>query len=555
MNNTIDSVNINHTPTNEVGAESDSPNIEKDEFGSLGDPYAKTYGSKLPRGADKSVLPSGDIKTNNAPMLPHSQFSDYHLFRFKTVNGVNYPLTNVASKEHLKTLYANITPQDLIGRKDMGAAVYKPEDFIYVERLKKLPINKMITLRRFAFPVVDDIFSVNSIDGEPDVARMIAFTDQETNKLSEVMSFSLGMNWKELTSTMEQINMSGGGNEGISGYMKKVIGLVDPTFGQDRLSGNNALNFNPLHDTNKSYGAVDSISKTHIRDVGLNFDQDIKLVFKYKMRSFNGVNGKAAFMDLLSSILVCTTNDAKFWGGSRFWLGRRPTKYMNNLKFLSPRNFDDFLNGAQESFKSFLGGGSGDTKKDNVNLLKNVASNAFNMGFGKLLDKIGRPGIPYMNSLLTGNPVGEWHVTLGNPLNPTMAIGNLILMNTSISFGDILGRDDFPEDITVECTLKHAMPRGRAEIEQMFNFGRGRMYWKPNDVLNSLGEGNSYKIPSNGESAKDMLDAAKNGGLPQDSETLNNFLIKSKTKFGKFDKASVLRNAEKVYSFEQLDKK
>lgn len=555
MSNTIDSVNFSNVAKNPDGVEIDSPNIEKDEFGTLADPYDKKYEAKLPRGAEKSVLSSGEVRTTNLPLLPHSQFSDYHLFRFKTITGENYPKTNAESKAFKEKLYSNVTPQDLIGRKDMGAAIYKPEDFIYVERLKKLPVNKMVTLRRFAYPVVDDIFSVNSVDGEPDVSRMVTFSDQDNNKLSELMSFSFGMNWRELTSTMEQINMSGGGQEGISGYMKKVMGLVDPTFGNDRLRGDNALNFNPLHDTNKSYGAVDSISRTHIRDVGLNFDQDIKLTFNYKMRSFNGVNGKAAFMDLLSSILVCTTNDAKFWGGARFWQGRRPTKYLHNLKFLSPRSFDDFLNGAQETFKGFLSKGSGDTKEDARNMLKNVASNAFNMGFGKILDKIGRPGIPYMNSLLTGNPVGEWHITMGNPLNPTMAIGNLILTNTTVSFGDILGRDDFPEDIKVECTLKHAMPRGRAEIEQMFNFGRGRMYWKPKDVIESLGEGNTYKIPSSKQSSKDMLSASKNSGLPNASETLNNFLIKSKTKFGKFDKAAVLRNAQKVYSFEQLDKK
>jgi hypothetical protein len=36
------------------------------------------------------------------------------------------------------------------------------------------------------------------------------------------------------------------------------------------------------------------------------------------------------------------------------------------------------------------------------------------------------PSIEGMRALLTGEPVGNWHLTVGNPLNPMMVIGNLI---------------------------------------------------------------------------------------------------------------------------------
>ena len=53
-------------------------------------------------------------------------------------------------------------------------------------------------------------------------------------------------------------------------------------------------------------------------------------------RLFIGIkSSKQRLLDILSNIMLCCTNDAKFWGGSRFWLGRRPTKYLKNLKFLS----------------------------------------------------------------------------------------------------------------------------------------------------------------------------------------------------------------------------
>ncbi len=511
--------------------------------------YTGEHKAEMPRGSEKSVLPSGTEKSNDLGALPHSMFSDYHLFRLKTINGSNYPLHNTDKSKFKDTLYRELTPQYLIDNP-IGASIYKPADFVYLERLNKLPLNRMITLRRFAYPIVDDIFSIDSKDDEPDISRMITYTDQEINKLSELMSFSTGMNWREITSTMEKMNMHGV-QAGVSGHMSKVLKFVDPTFGQDRVRGDVALSLDPMHDTNKAYGMVDSIHKNHIREVGLNFEQEFKLTFKYKMRDYNGINGKVAFLDLLSNILLCSTNDAKFWGGSRYWLGRRPTKYMKNLKFLSPTSFNDFLNKAHVEIAELRRENKDITylRPDAKKFLKNVASNIFNMGFGKLLDKIGRPSIPYTNSLLTGNPVGNWHVTIGNPHNPSMTIGNLLLMNTTITFGEILGHDDFPEDITVECNLKHAMPRGRAEIEQMFQGGRGRMYWKPKDVFKSLGSTEPYysdsgkKIPSK---VRPIFE--------RQSFTDYQSMHKSDLKFGKFDKASVLRNARKVWSFEQIKK-
>ncbi|BAV39307.1 hypothetical protein BPT24_182 [Tenacibaculum phage pT24] len=509
--------------------------------------YDSKNEAELPRGAEKSVLPSGEVKNENIEALPHSLFSDYHLFRAKTVKGDNYPLFNTDKKDLKDTLYREMTPEYLINNP-IGASIYKPMDFIYLERLRKVPLNRMITLRRFAFPIVDDIFSITPENDEPDIARMITFSDQENNKISDLMSFSTGMRWKELESTMEEMQMHGP-RAGVGGYMSDVMKFIDPTFGQDRLRGDVALSFDPMHDSNKVYGMVDSISSTHIRDVGLNFEQEFTLTFNYKMRSFNGINGKAAFLDLISHILMCVTNDAKFWGGARFWKGRRPTKYIKNLKFLSPTSFNDFLNKAHVEFKGFLGKGSGNNRQDALNLLKNVATNVFNMGFGKLLDKIGRPAIPYTNSLLTSNPVGNWHVTIGNPHNPSMTIGNLLLTNTVIKFGDVLGHDDFPEDIIVECTLKHAMPRGKAEIEQMFQGGRGRMYWKPKDVFGSM----SSTEPYYNDSGRRIPSRVK---TLQERQTFTEYqnMYKGDLKFGQFDKASVLRNANEVWSFNKVKK-
>lgn len=464
-----------------------SDNIEVDEANAVtnkDNQYSNKQKAELPRGVNQYENSDGDVVNTQSPDLPESEINSYHLLRVKSVGDNNYPINDTESAARPE-LYRNVKALDLINNP-RGASLYKPEDFLYCSKYGQIQNNRLITLRRFPFPVFDDIFT--DIQTEPDIARALTFSTQETNKLSELLNFTVGLRYKELKSNIEQANMLGPDN-GINGWARNVLQFVDPAFGQQALDQKIRLGYDPLHDQNKVHGPVDVIDAMFIRDIGLNFDQSIKLTFEYEMRSINGVNQKTAMLDLLANIFLLTTNDAKFWGGARYWVGPRPTKYLKNLKFLSPKDFDTFLNGATKEFKSFIGGISGaGGAKNVVSTLKTVAENALNLSLGKMLDKIGRPGIPVMNSLLTGLPTGEWHLTVGNPMNPILCIGDLILDSSTISFGDELGYDDFPTKLMVECNLKHNKPKGRAEIESMFNAGRGRIYLKPEAPFANAGQ-------------------------------------------------------------------
>lgn len=82
-------------------------------------------------------------------------------------------------------------------------------------------------------------------------------------------------------------------------------------------------------------------------------------------------------------------------------------------------------------------------------------------------------------ALLNGDPVGDWHLTVGNPFNPVVTIGNLICTDMQVNFSDELGPDDFPLEMNVTYTLEHGMARDSDAIQSMFNRGVGRIYTLP----------------------------------------------------------------------------
>lgn len=447
------------------------------------DTYTNFEKTSLPKGADTRETPDGQIRDVEAPSAPRSIISNYHLLRVKTINDGNYPLTDEETANR-QELFKNVTAKQLV-QNPRGASIYRPEDFLYASKFGIIPNNRMITLRRFRYPVPDDIFTIGEhYQSEPDVARMIGYSDQETNRLSELLSFSFGMRWSELVSEFSEANYIGD-SFGVDGFAGTMLSFLDPAYAEGSLMGANRLKFDPTVDTNKTHGPVDVIDTMKIRATGLNFDQTIRLVFEYDMKSINGTNQKAAFLDILGNILLMSTNEATFWGGYRYHVGRQPSKYAHNLKFMEAKDFDSFLNGANVSIKSAIStfsGGDG-AKESAIDTLKHVAKNALSMSFGKVLDKLGRPAIPYMRSLLTGDATGEHHLTVGNPLNPIVCIGDLNITSTELTFGDTLGYDDFPTYMRAEITLQHNKTKDRGGIENMFNAGRGRVYMKPKDMF------------------------------------------------------------------------
>ena len=419
----------------------------------------------------------------------------------------------------------------------LGRQIYSYADFMYCKHLGKVPNNYMVTLRRFPFPAGDHINftfpedgpEINSMNHYPDIGRMVTWIGTPGNEMTNILKYSVKMPYKEMKSEIYQGGDTGGDNGGPLGtflnattnanyqsqmikgyagsstfsYLSKVKGPI----GWAASQGGNPpyTSLSGYRDQNKHYGPIDVIAATHIRDTGLEFNHEITLQFDYELRSYDGVNAKAAFLDLLANILATTYTTGSFWGGAYAFSGASQSNIFTNLpiyKLGVGSSMTDVYNAGLESGKMImnkLGWNSGADIMSNLkSVLSTLGKGLMSSMLGAGLNALGRPQKQGLQSLLSPAPVGLWHLTIGNPWHPIMMIGNLIIDNTEIEHYGPLGLDDFPTGIRVNIKLKHAKPRDAALIEQMYMMGESRIYTPVGkDVMEMYNNASAVKSDDN----------------------------------------------------------
>ena len=512
-------------------------------------------------------------------LIPRAIFNDYALFNFRGMYGdlfgsgpYGYYFDGVSKANELMggDRAKNISVSKLIEfySEVYPKIRYKPADFLYGKYYKKIPINQLITLRRFPIPIEDNIFDLNlrsSKDDQPVDATQVAGSTAITylgetagNKLEDILNFSFGLNWKELQSEMQTIESGGGytsqpfysalGNVGGftsgKGIAKKALGGIGQA-GADGLKGVTAAQkFRAGENTvadrigttyaNFVDGPINVIDKTTIRDRGFNFSNDIKLTFEYELKSLNYVNPKIAMLDLINNMLIMSANNGQFWGGGHRYYGSAGyvSSTFGDLSKLKSGDFAGYAtsvgNDITSGFKSLFGDGSGGFSTKSVlegaldigkNILGSAAGGLLKSVFGSYQGQQGQ------KAFISGEPTGNWHVTVGNPLNPIVMMGNMVLNNTSMVFSNELGWDDFPMEVKFEMDLKHGKPRDRDDIANMFNAGRGRIYASSEssgDIINKIDNAATYgAIPPSG---KQGFSATQSDNAPKGGNYSNSFI-------------------------------
>lgn len=488
--------------------------------------FAKSFYQERTQ-ADAFGVPKG----MNSP-VPRSVFNKFALFNFRGMHGgllgdspfndyTDSPNNSLmggapakkASVSKIIEFYNNNYPK--IG--------YSAQDFLYSKYYKKIPVNHLVTLRRFPTPVNDNIFDYSvrpgakgkdTQPGDPvdatQVAGVTAVTylgESSGNKLDDILNFSFGLNWKEVTSEMESISSGDGGYTqqpfynkigGIGRATADVIKGVSP--GQKFARGLNTTD-DRLGTTYANFviGPVNVVNKTNIRDRGLKFANDVKLNFEYELKSLNYVNPKIAMLDIMSNMLSMTTNNAQFFGGGHRYYGSAGfvASQFGDINKLKQGDFSGYIGSVvtdvETGFKDVFGGGTGEFNLENglEGLLKVGKNMLGNMLGGFLGDNVGAvSGTQATKAFVSAEPTGDWHLTVGNPLNPIVMMGNMYCDNATMTLGQGLGYDDFPMEVKFEVDLKHGKPRDKGDIENMFNAGRGRIYAgaaDESDILNLAG--------------------------------------------------------------------
>ena len=494
----------------------------------------------------------------------------------------------------------------------MGQARYKYADFMYCKDLGKVANNHLITLRKFAHPVGDHIFRFTtpkhiaedkdySFQVEGDVGRLVTWFDTDDNKLEDICKYSYHATWKELNAQIEEQESKA--DDPTTGILGMISNSLNPVYSQSVNAGtagehslwgwlgakltpkvfqgigkNNGLLRN--YDNNKVYTPKNTVQSTNIYEGKLEFSQEFTLNFSYKLRAYDNINPRSALLDLIGNILEVTYRRGKFWGGSRKLIGppqdmapfNKTSAFIDNAFDKLGGFFSSLMNGGI-SWESILGS-IGSWAKGAIGQAMNIAKDAISnpsaaasqvTGYiqqlatttglseaakGYLKNALGRPTLYAWQSLLSGDDVGLWHVTIGNPRNPILAIGNLILTNATVTHSGPLGIDDFPTDLKVSITLKHARPRDVTEIGRMYTQGATALYHvfghhDLKDFYGGVGSGGTQTTGS--ESVQVMEDMTSNKVTAQITPMTDE---QKKANSNKVDRAfkSDVDNAAKAYN-------
>jgi hypothetical protein len=352
------------------------------------------------------------------------------------------------------------------------------------------------------------------------VAQAVTFFGGDTgNSLSTVLGINTGLNFG--AQTQEAVKNEQTGDPGLmnSPYGDLIKSLItgtgidfDPEVA-DNLAGTlltpeknrNRLQRMLLDQavsedgplSKKIFVNVNTVNQMMIRSQGFNggFDS-FSLDFHYNLTSVGRINSKILFLDLMTNLLSIGSDYGQFLSpelrlsqtsvGLGFPGG--PAGYAKSIvdpigyirdtvsKMLSKDNVDrqlenekglaDRVSQIAAEVKAFANDPSKGLGPDST-LMKSISvmlSDAF-------LKKVYFSPI-----MLSGYPTGDWHMVVGNPLNPIAMIGNLVCTNVKITFGDDLGPDDFPTELKATYTLQPGRQRHRGDFDSMFNRGSGRLY-------------------------------------------------------------------------------
>lgn len=477
----------------------------------------------------------------------------------------NMPLLDSPQSRKLQRSLNACTVRDLVQKSQvglLGTSVYDWSDFMYCKYLGRVSNNQLITLRRYTVPVNDyikpygnsaaiigeDKVTTKTDNGGVPLGCMVTWLGTPGNEMSEIMKYSFSMPFKSVDSKFESDGRDAAGprdmsSKGVIGgafskafansYTQRLSNIIMPGIYNKRGNSTNPPGPAPYYgDPNKAYNGIDMIKSIWMRDTekGLQFQNSFKLTFDYELRSYDGVNGKQAMLDLLGNILTVCYTTGDFWPGTyRSEAQASSMEPMSSLECMKNHSTLSGYIGAFEKDFTKMKGAIANIAKDPIGVVKKLLDNLGGLLLGGDLDPASPVAQGAVNSLLSDSAYGLWHITVGNPCAPILSMGNMILTNTEIEHYGPLGLDDFPTGLRVTCTFEHGKPRDKRLIERMYISGNDRIYMPLDEnVIKILENAKKLTQESHGASTASRgrggeLGTKTNAGMasPDEIETRN----------------------------------
>lgn len=346
------------------------------------------------------------------------------------------------------------------------------------------------------------------------------FGEGTGNEINSILSISTGLNWAmEVQSEMKDQQTGDPGliNSPFGDLIKSYIATGSADLNVENLDKLTGAIFSPEKNetalkrlyldratdadgplSKKIFVNLNSVDQMQVRKRGLSGgDQGFTIQFDYKLTSVGTINTKLLFLDLITNLFSLGADYAQFlapeirtqqtnvglgFPGGAAGYARSitdPLAYVRE-QITSAMSADNVakIGDAEAAIKNSLVSATNELKKfvddpKNNSIDKN---GAFGRSLSLILTDQLLKKIYFQPIMLSGYPVGEWHLVVGNPLNPIAMIGNLVCKNVTITLNENLGPDDFPTEVTAKYQMAPGRQRHRGDWESMFNRGNGRLY-------------------------------------------------------------------------------
>lgn len=398
---------------------------------------------------------------------------------------------------------------NIIEKLSGTSGALRPQDFAYLKDLGVYPNNRLIIARRFRSPVTSDYIFRKK--GSLPMSVMISWVKQD----EDFFTISFGEEWEDADATFTGVlnemgkdflgpglgDKVGGGlgavplpgfTEGLQRQVLKALGVLETSDkGKDEILPAGNPNIIKEAKRRKTIGYDKAGS-------GLKCTFSVTMVCEYEQKFISGIDPTIVWQDILMNALQFGTSISSKYGLSPTFASKidgwvtNPESLVVAFKQALEGILDDAVSVLTDAIAAIKKAASGE-KAEEVDAETKAKRQLDELGeLGKeggtagliesIKDTLSQTVRKYTHQIrgivnaLSGLPSTPWHVTIGNPLKPVFAAGDMLVEDVKVTPGSDLAFNDLPSRIKVEFTLKNARNWGLEEIAANFNVGNIRVY-------------------------------------------------------------------------------